>query len=121
VLFFALVLGYAYFEGQNLLQGPDIQIDVPEEVIVSPEEKVAIQGIAERIVELRLNGRPVPVTEAGAFYEEILLAPGYNRVTLVARDKRGKETTKELQIVYTPPQTDTSSSQQSPLESVLEE
>lgn len=109
-----VVLGYAYFEGKNVIRGPEIIINTPEETFVSPEQKVAIQGLAERIVELRLNGRPVSVTEAGAFYEEILLAPGYNELTFTARDKAGREAVKKLQVVYEAGAT--TSLQQSPAE-----
>lgn len=102
LLFFVLVLSYAYFEGRNLIQGPVIHLQSPAEVFTSKEQKVAIQGTAERIVELRLNGRPVPLTETGDFYEETLLSPGYNRVSLVARDKAGRETARDIQVVYEP-------------------
>ncbi len=99
VLFFVMVFGYAYYEGRHLIRGPEISLTT-EDVLTTNAQKVAIQGVAERIVELRLNGRPISVTESGQFYEEILLAPGYNTITLLARDKAGRETVREVRVVY---------------------
>ena len=71
---------------------------------------------AERITELRLNGKAIPVTEKGEFEEQYILAAGSNRLLLEAKDARGRTTRKTLEIVYTrkpgalakPPTTSTS-------------
>lgn len=102
VLLFFLILGYAYFEGRGLTQGPEIILDLKEDVFTSEEELVSIAGRAERINELTVNGRPVLVTEDGTFYEEFLLSRGYNRVLLEAKDKAGRTTEKEVGIMYAP-------------------
>ena len=109
-LLFIAALGYSYFEGRHLLQGPMIALDTTEETLTVTEPYLRIQGTAERIVELQLNGRPVSVTEAGVFSEDIVLAPGYNRVRFTARDRTGRETVKDLEIrdraSTTPPASD---------------
>ena len=56
---------------------------------------------AERITELKLNGKPISVTENGDFEEPYLLAEGSNHLILEARDARGRTTQKMLEIVYT--------------------
>ncbi|MCG3770689.1 MAG: hypothetical protein JW384_01844 [Nitrosomonadaceae bacterium] len=99
-LLFIAALGYSYFEGRHLLQGPMITLDTVEKTLTVTEPYLRIQGTAERIVELQLNGRPVSVTEAGVFSEDIVLAPGYNRVRFTARDRTGRETVKDLEIMY---------------------
>lgn len=98
-VFFLAVLGYAYFEAQSILFGPSISIASPQEVTVA-EPYVRIRGQAQNIVEVRLQGRPIPVTEAGAFNELYVLMPGYNTIVITARDKLGRETERELRIVY---------------------
>ncbi|MBP9669098.1 MAG: hypothetical protein KBE09_02295 [Candidatus Pacebacteria bacterium] len=98
-LLFAAALGYSYFEGRHLLQGPVIALDIPGTMTVT-EPYLRIAGTAERIVELQLNGRPVSVTEAGAFTEDIVLMPGYNRVSFTARDRTGRATVKDLEVLY---------------------
>ena len=100
IVFFLLVLGYAYFEGRGLLFGPTISVD--SRVMEVSEPFITIEGTAERIASLRMNGQPIPVTEDGVFSEPYLLAPGYNRITLTASDRYNKSTERVIEIVYTP-------------------
>ena len=101
VLFFLLLLGYALYEAQGILYGP--VIDVPSQAITVSDPYTIIKGRAQRITELRLNGKTIPVTENGDFEEPYLLAEGSNRLFLDARDARGRTARKVLDIVYIPP------------------
>ena len=103
VLFFLVVLGYALYEAQGLLYGP--LISLPEEAVTVSDPYTIIKGRAERITELRLNGKTIPVTENGDFEEPYLLAEGSNRLFLDARDARGRTTRKTIDIIYTPKNT----------------
>lgn len=100
VLFFILLFGYALYEAQGLLFGP--MIDVPAEAVTVADPYTVIKGRAERITELRLNGKTISVTENGEFEESYLLAEGSNRLILEARDQRGRRAQKVLDIVYVP-------------------
>lgn len=100
IVFFILVLGYAYFEGRGLLYGPTISIE--GRVMEVSEPFITIEGKAEHIATLAMNGKTIPVTEEGNFSEPHVLAPGYNRITLAARDRYGKTTERVIEIVYTP-------------------
>lgn len=97
VCFFALVIGYAYFEGRGALYGPSISVE--ELPAATAERLVTIRGSAQRISSLSMNGSAVPVTEAGDFSERYVLAPGYNRIVLEAGDRYGKSTVREIEIV----------------------
>jgi hypothetical protein len=110
IVFFLLIVGYAYYEARGVLYGP--RITVPLGVIESSDQFVAIQGKAERIAELSMNGRPISVTEDGVFNEPYLLAPGLNRIMLDATDRYGRSSQEMVQIIYTP--TSTSSVQAGP-------
>ena len=99
IAFFAVVAAYAYFEGYGLLQGPAIQIEGRAMEVHDP--LVSIEGEAKRIASLSMNGKLIPVTEDGAFSEDYVLAPGYNKIVLEARDRFGKTTTRAIEIVYT--------------------
>src|SRR3989344_3200409 len=98
--FFLVVLAYAYYEGRGLLYGPSI--DVSGRVMEVSEPTVSIEGKAERIATLSMNGKMIPVTEDGAFSELYVLSPGYNRITLSASDRYGKTTERIIEVVYTP-------------------
>ncbi len=100
VVFFVLVVGYALYEAQGILYGPSIFL--PVETTTSKKAYTIVSGRAERITELRLNGKPIPVTEDGSFEEPYLLADGTNRLIFEARDARGRTTRESLDIVYTP-------------------
>jgi len=102
VVFFVFLIGYAYFEARNVIRGPVIAVDATEVTVNEP--LVLIRGVASNITELRMNGRVIPTTENGAFEEAHLLAPGYNKVTLFAKDKIGRSTTKVIEVVYVPKQ-----------------
>ena len=98
-LFFLLVIGYGVYEARGILYGPRIHVEAPA-LVTDPFFHV--QGRAERIVELRLNGAIISVTESGEFDEPLLLAEGSNRIALEARDARGRLTSETLDIVYRP-------------------
>lgn len=99
LIFFLAVLGYAYFEARGFLSGPAIR--VPDGVVESSERFITVKGTAERIAELKMNGKAIAVTEEGAFEEPYLLMPGLNRIILDARDKYGRSEQQVVQIMYT--------------------
>ncbi len=100
IIFFLLLIGYAYYEARAMLYGPQIQ--VPSETIMVSEPHTQIRGQASYISELRLNGGTVHVTEDGKFAEELLLAPGENRLIFDAKDKFGRETQEVVTVYYKP-------------------
>lgn len=100
VAFFVLVIIYAYYEMRGFLYGPSINI--PSEMTVSREPFITITGTAERITELSINGKLVPVTEDGVFEEPHLLAVGYNRIVLQARDRYGRVRERVIEIIHQP-------------------
>ncbi|HTR18439.1 MAG TPA: hypothetical protein VMH91_00445 [Candidatus Paceibacterota bacterium] len=103
VLFFLIIIGYAYFEARGILFGPSIQVSQTIEEVSNPY--IELTGTTTHIAELDMNGQAVPVTEAGVFDIPYALSPGYNRIVLDAKDKYGKSTEKIIQIVYTPAST----------------
>lgn len=100
IVFFILVALYAYFEASDALFGPRIILADAPVSVSSPF--ITLKGQAEHIAELRLNGTPIPVTEEGVFEEPYLLAEGFNRIVLEAKDQYGRETSQTLSIRYVP-------------------
>ncbi|OGG79369.1 hypothetical protein A3A39_02010 [Candidatus Kaiserbacteria bacterium RIFCSPLOWO2_01_FULL_54_13] len=101
VAFFVVVAAYAYYEGRGLLFGPVIEIE--NRVMEVSDPFVTIVGSTRRIATLSMNGKLIPVTEDGAFSEPYVLAPGYNRIVLSARDRYGKTAERSIEIIFTPP------------------
>ncbi|MEK7601216.1 MAG: hypothetical protein AAB480_01640 [Patescibacteria group bacterium] len=108
VVFFVLVLGYAYFEARGLLYGPRITVSSGTTEVHDPF--IQIKGTADRISSLSMNGKQINVTEGGVFDEPYLLSPGLNRIVLDATDKYGRRRSQVVQIVYTPLSTDSTPS-----------
>lgn len=100
IIFFLLLIAYAYYEARAVIYGPQIQ--VPSETIMVREPYTEIRGQASYISELRLNGGMIHVTEDGKFAEELLLAPGENRLVFDAKDKFGRETQEVVIVFYKP-------------------
>src|SRR3989344_4745650 len=98
--FFVVVIAYAFFEGRGLLYGPSMEI--AGRAMEVSEPTISIEGKAERIATLSMNGKQIPVTEEGAFSELYVLSPGYNRITLSASDRYGKTTERGIEVVYKP-------------------
>lgn len=100
LVFLAIALGYAIFEARGILIGP--RIDVPQGISEVHEAYILIQGRAERISSLSMDGQQIPVTESGDFAQPYLLAPGYNRIVLDAKDSYGRARQQVIQILYAP-------------------
>ncbi len=103
ILFFLIIVGYAYFEARGVLYGPTIHIT--SDVAQVSEPFISVQGKADRIADLSMNGRSISVTEDGAFDEPYLLSPGLNRIMLDATDRYGRKTQQIMEVVYTPTST----------------
>ncbi|RJQ34789.1 hypothetical protein C4568_01945 [Candidatus Parcubacteria bacterium] len=97
-VFFLIAILYALFEARGQLMGPTITVDT--RVATVDEPLLLIEGHAERISSLTMNGKEIPVTEDGLFREPYLLAPGYNRILLKATDSYGRSAERVLELVY---------------------
>ena len=85
IVFFLVVAGYGAFEARGLVIGPTITLNtLPSETTV---QFIKINGNADRIASLSMNGTPIAVTESGEFSEPFLLAPGTNDIFLEAQDR----------------------------------
>jgi hypothetical protein len=116
VVFFIIVVLYAYYEGRGLIYGPSIVITT--DLTTVNDQFVMIRGQAERISSLSINGKEIPVTENGAFAQPYVLAEGSNRIVFEAHDKYGRTQQKIANIVYIPstPSTPTAAATTTPLQ-----
>ncbi len=96
----ALVIGYGAFRAKDLAEGPQLSVTYPAEGAALSDSLVGIRGTAKNISFLTLNGNKIFTDESGAYDESILLARGYNVITLEARDRFGRVATKTLQVTY---------------------
>ncbi len=100
IIFFLLLMGYAFFEAQGIIFGPKINIVAQSTIMRDPY--IVIRGTAQHIASLSMNGKAISVTEQGAFEQPYVLAPGDNRIMFDAKDKYGRASHREVQIIYQP-------------------
>lgn len=97
----ALLLGYAVFQARFLIAGPQISLTSDLQNTYS-ERLITLEGHAENITHITLNGRQIYTDKTGYFKEALILENGYTVATLRAEDRYGRETTLSQQFVYTP-------------------
>lgn len=95
-----IIGGYVAFQARGLITGPQILVTFPENGATLSQSLVTVTGTASAITHLSLNDRPIHTDTQGNFAEELLLAPGYNVVTVEARDRFGRETKEVLELIH---------------------
>lgn len=93
-----IVVGYSLFQARFLLLGPRVSISYPNDGIVISEELVTLQGTAENVAWITLNGRQIYTDEEGAWSEQLVLNKGLSVATVEARDKFGRQVEKQIRI-----------------------
>jgi len=93
------ILGYSYSRTADLIRGPQILVSAPENGGTVRSPIVHLEGTIKNSARITINGRSVFADEKGVLREEILLAEGYNRITLTAEDRFGRKTEETVEVV----------------------
>ncbi len=99
-IIFLIVIGYAGFAFHDFIIGPTLIITEPANGSVFSLPTIPVKGVVKRIQDISLNGRSLTIDDKGNFNELVLLSPGYNVLTLIAKDKFGRSKETRLQIIY---------------------
>lgn len=100
-----LGIGYGYLTLEDFVKGPQIVLTAPEAGFVATTSVVSLRGHTVRTNALSLNGAIIPVDLKGDFSQKLLLAKGYNIMTLVASDRYGRSNTEHIEITLIPADT----------------
>jgi hypothetical protein len=98
---FVIVLGsfwYLYYEVNSFASSPRLVILKPMDGAVIEGKTVHISGVAEKDSVLFINDQPVLVNENGEFGEDVGLAEGFNNITVKAKNRFEKETTRAISV-----------------------
>lgn len=99
VLLLIVVVGYGFFRSYDLIHGITLTVSgIPEDGIAH-DPYLPLSGKAKNAVLLSLDGRPITVSKAGDWQDAIILSKGYNVISILARDKFGKETKQDYQVM----------------------
>lgn len=98
-VFLLFIVAYAFFESKDLILGVAIKNVNIEDGTKFQDSLLKITGQAENAVNLNLNGREITINQEGNFEETIALLPGYNIISLKAKDKFGNKDEKDYQLI----------------------
>lgn len=91
---------YVLYQSRSLMAGPKIAFTNPANGATVRESLTLIEGNAERISFIELNGRQIFTDEFGNFREKLPLLEGHNIIKLQATDRFGRITTQNLYLLY---------------------
>lgn len=104
LLVFLVVVGllaYTGWQARFLLAGP--QVTITNELALTQTDRVVyLEGNAENIVRMTLNGRQIFTDPSGHFREMVVLENGYTTATIEAHDRYGRVVQASRAFVYTP-------------------
>lgn len=105
-LLFGAVASYGAFRFLDYKEGSSISIVSPLNGSTVNSPLVNIKGSADRISYISLNDQTITTDKAGNFSQELLLHPGYNILSVKVTDRFGRESSKNLTLVYHPDSND---------------
>ena len=100
IAFFVLLAIYALFQARFLILGPLVYIDRPANGELASENVIMVEGRAQNIAYISMNGRPIFIDSDGKWSEKYVVSNGVNIIKIEAKDRFGRRTEKEVTVVY---------------------
>lgn len=100
ILLLVVIIGYGVYQSKRIVTGPKITVVNVENGAATTSPLFTLSGDAQNTSILEINGRQVFTDEKGYFAEKILLYPGYNVISLQAKDKFGAVVTRTVDVYY---------------------
>lgn len=99
-VFSALIIGvgFAATRFMPMMRGPVLSTNLTDGITLQ-DSRLHITGQAHNGSETLLNGTPLTVTTDGAFATDLILGSGTNNLTITAKDRFGKESSKTYTLV----------------------
>ena len=94
-----LLIAYTLYQARALILGPRIWITSPPDGQIVNDPVINIEGRAENISLITLNGRQIFTDETGRWSEKLIVSKGLSIMTVEAKDRFGRETKKTVRIV----------------------
>ncbi len=98
-ILFLLLLIYSLYQARFLILGPRVSIESHKDGEVVTDPRIALGGRAQNVSWISLNDRQIFTDEKGYWSEKLIVSSGTSIMTLKARDRFGRETTKSVMVV----------------------
>lgn len=92
-LFLALFLFYFSSQYKKLHDPPFLDLETPEENLVTAERRIDVLGKTDPDATVAINGVSVLVRSDGKFFDQVSLDPGVNKIEVTASSRYGKTMT----------------------------
>lgn len=96
-LLFLFIGVFSYFKMCYLIKGVEVKAELE---ILENSSLAEVKGESPAATYVSLNGREIFIDKNGKFSELISLLPGYQIITLHAKDKFGNQVEKEIEVYY---------------------
>ncbi len=97
--FSLFIISFTLFNTKAISRGISLKVDGIENGVVYTDSVKEINGNAKHSKHLLINGREINISQDGSFKDFLVLAPGYNIITISAEDKFGKITKEIYEVV----------------------
>ncbi len=99
-VFLIFIVTYTFFRSKDLIFGVRITgLNVTDGMKVA-DKIMKITGNARNAVSLTLDDRIISIDQKGNFNETIALLPGYNIISIKAKDEFGNSDQKDYKLMY---------------------
>lgn len=102
VIVFLLLVAIGYYlleEYRGFLGAPALFLDEPKEQTVVREGEIEVLGRADRDTTVFVNSEAVALKENGRFLKKVRVFKGETTITILAKNRRGKETIITRKII----------------------
>ncbi|MEK7588654.1 MAG: hypothetical protein AAB438_02435 [Patescibacteria group bacterium] len=100
---FLFIIVFAFFKSRDLIFGVKITNVSIVDGSKTNEKLLHVTGNAKHAAILTLNGREISLNKQGDFDETIALFPGYNVISINAKDKFGSVDEKNYKLIMEAP------------------
>ena len=98
-ILFLFILVFAFLRSYDLIFGVRIKNVNILDGMKYKDSILQVTGNAKNAKNLTLNGREISIDKDGNFFETIAIFPGYNIITLIAKDKFGHYDEKDFRLI----------------------
>ena len=100
ILLFVVIVGYAVFRSRDLLFGIRLTITGVTDGMTVTDPVLELKGEAHHANEIRVDNQVIPLSETGTWHDSLILAEGYNVISIRVTDKFGRIITHEYRVYY---------------------
>ncbi len=83
---------YGYIQAQNLIKGPIIKVEYPEEYQKIEDNIFTVKGKVKNVSKINLNGSPIFITPQGEFKEKLPIIGRHTIIEIEAWDRFDRST-----------------------------